>query len=346
MPTYHALPISAISQETFQAVLLTFEVPTALKSAFDFQAGQYVSLEATINGEAVRRSYSICTAPHEGRLSVGIKKIEGGLFSSYAKDQLTVGQSLMVGIPEGRFVYVPSAKPQQFMAVAAGSGITPIMALLKTALEAHPENHFYLVYGNKTPQETMFYSELQALLSTYPKRLHMDWVFSKSNEPDAVFGRIDTALLHRALKNAPQAPQHFYLCGPEALIDLTKNVLTAKAFDPSTIHFELFQSSHSLTQIEEASQEGLLRVLNDDVVTDLSIVPDKTILDIALQNRLDVPYSCQGGVCSSCIARVTEGSARMLTNQILTDDEIEEGLVLTCQAVPTSTRISVDYDDV
>ncbi|MGB2475932.1 MAG: 2Fe-2S iron-sulfur cluster-binding protein [Flavobacteriaceae bacterium] len=346
MAKRHDLTVKKITRLTPSSAAITLKVPEDLISSFSFQAGQYLSLEASIGGQTVRRSYSLCSSPHEKDLTVGVKKLKNGVFSSYANDRLNVGDQLNVGLPEGRFVFIPSDEEQHLLAFAAGSGITPIFSILKTALEQTSNTSIQLVYGNKSVEESMFKAELEALEAAYPNRFKIHWVFSEDNVSEALFGRIDSSTVHYALNNAQKSPSSIYLCGPEAMIHLVKDTLIAKQLSPSKIHFELFSSASSEAPKEASIDQVELTILSDDATHVITSSAKKTLLDAALQQNIEVPYSCQGGVCSSCIAKISEGKAEMENNQILTEEEIEEGLVLTCQAYPKTTSVSVNYDDV
>lgn len=346
MSQFYSLNVSAIDLNTADAVVLTLDVPVDLSSTFEYLAGQYISLELTIDGVPVRRSYSICSSPSSNLLKVGVKEVRSGVFSTYANQKLKVGDQILVSAPEGRFVYPNKTEQSSVMAIAAGSGITPIMSILKSVLQEREGGPFTLVYGNKTPEKTMFYKELRALEQAHPERLTIHWVFSQSNEAEAHFGRIDQSILNYALNKSSAIPSLFYLCGPEVLIRESEKLLKEKGVEEATILYELFTSSPEKNTIKNRAEKGFLYLTCDEVTHALDLVPGKTILDIALQAKLDVPYSCQGGVCSSCIGKITEGKAEMETNQILTEDEIQQGLVLTCQAVAQSESIRIDYDNV
>ena len=346
MSEFHALQIAAIDRLTSEAVALSIAVPEALVPKYQFRPGQYVSLELPIEGTTVRRSYSICSAPHEGILQVGVKEVPKGVFSTYVNQKLKVGDPIQVGLPEGRFIYEAERDQAPIMAVAAGSGITPIFSILKSVLHQNSSLHFTLVYGNKTPDQTLFYKELRSLEEAYPEQFKVHWIFSQANVEGAQFGRVDTAFLNYALNQAAVSPERFYLCGPEAMIRLSEQHLIEKNVPKENILFELFTASSQSTEVSDGVGKGTLKITCDEVVHTVELIPEKTLLDIALKAKLDVPYSCQGGVCSSCIGKITEGKAQMQTNQILTDEEIEEGLVLTCQAIAQSERVCVDYDDV
>ena len=347
MSALHSLVVEEITPLTPSAVTLTLALPDDLKEEFTFIAGQYLTLEAQIDSATVRRAYSLCSAPHENRLTVGIKKVPSGLFSSYANEKLNIGDSLKVGVPEGRFIYHSTNEEQSILALAAGSGITPIFAMLKSALETSPKTTIHLLYGNKNPEESMFKAALAELEATSSGRLKVHWIYSQSNEENALFGRIDTAAIRFVLNQMGSMPNQTFLCGPEGMIDLAKATLTELSVAEDTIHFELFTSSTASTDtFIESSDEVELTIKVDDSTHQITSSSNKSLLDIALQEKIEVPYSCQGGVCCSCIAKVSSGKVEMENNQILTDDEIEDGLVLTCQAFPKSATITVDYDDV
>ena len=348
MAGYHKLKINSIEALTSEASSIGFEIPDSKKELFNFTSGQYINLKATIKSEEVRRSYSLCSAPSEGLLKVGVKRISNGVFSSYATQELKVGDVIEVGEPEGRFVYNKEAKNST--AFAAGSGITPIYSIIKTVLSESRDTHFTLVYGNKTPEETLFYDELKELESKFPSQLKILWIFSQSNVEGSRFGRIDSSIVKYVLKNTSQLSTAFYLCGPEEMIVNAKETLLGNSIEESQIYFELFTASkaknENASSDSDSSNEIVLEIITDDETSTVKTTANKTILDAALNQKIDVPYSCQGGVCCSCIAKITEGSAVTENNQILTDEEIVEGLVLTCQAKPTSNKLVVNYDDV
>ncbi len=345
MPEMYPLVISKITKNTPNAVLVSFEVPESEKEKFQFEAGQFLTLEIKINEKSVRRSYSICSGVDEG-LQVGIKEVPQGVFSTYANRSLNEGDRIMVAPPEGRFRYIGSTQAQTLAAFAAGSGITPIMSILKTALLDHPDNRFHLVYGNKTAEDTMFYDELKNLEKAYQGRLSIQWVFSRANVEGSLFGRVETSVVKSALKQIGKTADKFYLCGPENMIETVSDTLLENRVDKASVLFELFSSSTNAEEIEGKTGGASLEIIYDELTHQIENMEGKSVLDAALQNKLDVPYSCQGGVCSSCVARIKSGTAEMASNQILTDEEVEEGLVLTCQAHATSSHLVVDYDDV
>lgn len=351
MSDFHTLTIQSITRETAQAISVGFLIPSELKDTFNYEAGQYITLKTTINGAEVRRAYSICSTPESGELRVAIKEVEGGTFSTFANRELKEGDTIEVAPPEGRFVLDSAfAKAKKsYLAFAAGSGITPIMSMIKTVLENSTESNFVLVYGNKRPEEAIFREELVALRNQYNDRFSIEFIYSQSREDGAHFGRIMKSTVNFVVKNkyASHDFSDYYLCGPEAMIKEVTNVLEANGTNSSNIHFELFTASTEEVVIEEALDgKSHIKILVDDEEFEFTMKQDTLILDAALDEDIDAPHSCQGGVCSSCIARVTEGTAVMEKNQILTDSEVAEGLILTCQAHPTSAKLVVDYDDV
>lgn len=351
MSRFYALTVKAIERITPQSVTVSFHIPESLNEAFLFSAGQYITIKKELNGTEVRRSYSVCTAPKSGELKIGIKKVADGLFSSFANDELKEGDMLDVHPPEGRFVFLPEKdKARHIIAFAAGSGITPVMSIMKTALEGESGSTVVLVYGNKSVTETMFHEEILQLKAQYPQRFFVYPVYSASREEGALFGRIDRSVVNYVLKNKHKA-QHFdafYLCGPEAMITHVTEVLQEQNIEKERIFFELFTSASETEQKIPRNTKGQTKVtmVLDDVETTFVMDRKQCILDAALKEGLDAPYSCQGGVCSSCVARLREGEAPMEQNHILTDSDLEEGFVLTCQAYPKTETLFVDYDDV
>lgn len=349
MNNFYSLTINKISRLTPNSVAVSFIIPKELENEFAFEAGQYITIKHKVDEEEVRRAYSISSSPKDKHITIGIKKVPEGRFSTYANTSLQEGDQLLVMPPEGRFVYKTSNKQENICAFAAGSGITPIMSIARTVLDSHPENTFVLVYGNQNKSETMFHSEILELANTYKDRFTVQFVHSRAREEDSLFGRIDTSIINFILKNKFKETHFntFYLCGPEAMINLSCDTLKANGIAEDSIYFELFTTSED-EESETINLEGktTVEVLLDDEVYSFSMDKKSSVLDAVLDEDIDAPYSCQGGVCSTCIARITEGEAKMDKNQILTDSEIAEGLVLTCQAHPVTATLKIDYDDV
>ncbi|MBT8188342.1 MAG: ferredoxin--NADP reductase [Croceitalea sp.] len=349
MHDYHALKVAAVDHLTPNAVALTFDIPESLSNMFSFKAGQYISIKHKINGEEIRRAYSISSAPSSKKLTVGIKKVAGGTFSVYANEQINAGDILDVMVPEGRFVFSPNDLVQHVAAFAAGSGITPVMSIAQTVLEANEENQFVLVYGNQNPEETMYRKELLRLQDKYTNRFFIQWIFSRSTEIDSLFGRIESSTVNLILKNKFKDVNFsgYYLCGPEAMINSVTETLQGNGIAKEKIHYELFTSTDAEdTLVEVLDGMAQVEVLLDDETFRFTMDKKALVLDAVLKENIDAPYSCQGGVCSSCIARVVEGKAEMVKNQILTDGEVAEGLILTCQSHPITPNLKIDYDDV
>lgn len=346
MAQFHKLEIQDITKETADAVSITFKVPDNLKSEFKFKAGQYITLKADIKGNDVRRAYSICSDPNSDELKVAVKAVEGGTFSVFANNSLKVGDVLEVMKPEGRFI-LESANNEHYIAFAAGSGITPILSMIKDSL--HNNSTFTLIYGNKSENDTIFKNQLDTLKEMYGTRLNIHYIFSREEVQGSLAGRIDedtvNHFVNKIYKNT--SFHSAYICGPEEMIKKVSASLTENSFAQDAIYYELFSTPVEVNQgadIPEGNSE--ITIVLDDEETTFIMPQKKTILEVALKKDLDAPYSCQGGICSSCLAKITEGEATMERNEILTDDEIRDGLVLTCQAHPTTPRIKIDFDDV
>lgn len=349
MSNFHSLKVSEVKKETRDSVLVTFEIPLQLKGEFNFKAGQYITIKHTREGEEIRRAYSICSTPESGKLRVGIKKVAGGTFSVYANEALAAGDVLEVMPPEGKFTLDPHKEnSHNYAAFAAGSGITPVLSIITTALNEEPNSKFLLVYGNKSRSETMFYDDVMKLKQDFAQRFFVEFVYSQSTMDGGRNGRIDQSLVDDVLKRQFEYTifDRYYLCGPEPMIDTVSSSLKKYGVNEKMIQFELFKTAENGLLVEEHDGETSITITIDDETETFTIPKNKSILEAALENDLDAPYSCQGGICSTCIARITEGKAEMRKNQILTDSEVAEGLVLTCQAHPTTPTITVDYDDV
>ena len=350
MPSFKKLVIKEIKRENASAVSILFNVPEELKLNYTFIAGQYVNLRLTLDGKEIRRAYSICSSPESGELRIAVKAVKDGAFSQFANTKLKVGDLIEVGKPEGKFTFEPQVDRQKnYVAFVAGSGITPVISILKSVLKGEPRSSFVLVYGNKSPEETIFQQELHDLQSKYTGQLFVHYVLSQVKAEGELFGRIDKSVVNFVLNNKHKELEFdkFYLCGPEEMINTVSVVLKEHNISEKNIKFELFSTSITEDKIAK-SLEGhtKITILVDDDETTFEMSQKQTILEAALKQGVDAPYSCQGGICSSCLARITSGTAVMRKNSILTDSEIAEGLVLTCQAHPTSAEIFVNYDDV
>lgn len=349
MSGFHSLSISEVKKETPNSVSITFEIPEQLAKIFTFKAGQYITLKHNIEGTEIRRDYSLCSSPGSHVLKVGVKKVVDGSFSVFANESLKAGDTLEVMPPKGNFVFEPNeASKNNYAAFVAGSGITPVISIIKDVLEREPKSSFVLVYGNQNLKETMFYAELEALQHNNADRFNIEYIFSRSKEKNALQGRIDRSVVNYLLKNkyGESNFDRFYLCGPEAMIDEVSETILDRGVTKDKILFELFTSSKEGELSENHEGDTTITITLDDETQTFVMSKKQSVLEAVLDKGLDAPFSCQGGICSTCIARLKKGKVEMRNNQILTDEELEEGFVLTCQSHPTTPTLEVDYDDV
>lgn len=344
---FHKLHIKQVTKVTSRAVEIIFEIPATLAPSFEYIAGQYLTLKATIDGEEVRRAYSISSAPSDADLKVVVKAVDKGVFSNYAM-QLRAGDSLEVAAPDGLFIH-KEEEEGDLLLIAAGSGITPIMSILKTALTQHQHSKVALLYGNQSESQTIYLEQLNDLKDQYSDRLVLKYCFSREERQDALFGRVNKANLNYFLKQDCEefAFAKAYICGPEEMIHMAKdNLVEKEILAADQINFELFTTADSKTEITEDSHLSEITIILDDETHSFTMRRDEVMLDVMLKNDIDAPYSCQGGICSSCIGLVEEGDVKLLKNSILTDEEITDGFTLTCQACPTSAKVQVNFDEV
>lgn len=342
---FHHLTISQVTKVTSQAVEIVFDIPASVKEAFTYKAGQYLTLRATINGTDVRRAYSLSSAPQDAALTVVVKAVEQGVFSNYAMG-LRAGDTLEVAAPQGFFVHEDTAG--DVLLIAAGSGITPIFSLLKTYLALNT-NKVALLYGNQSVAQTIYFEQLNDLQDQYPERLKVTYCFSREDRDGSLFGRVIKSNLNYFLKQhvSDYAFAKAYLCGPEEMIHMaTDNLIEQDTLSKEAINYELFTTADSKVEIKEDGHLTELTVILDDEKHVLTMKRSETMLDVMLKNDIDAPYSCQGGICSSCVGQLENGTATMLKNNILTDSEVANGLTLTCQACPTSAHVTVNFDEV
>ncbi len=352
---FHRLTVKEVKKETPECVSVLFDVPETLQAGFQFSQGQSLTMRTRINGEEVRRTYSICSSPLEKQLKVAIKKVEGGLFSAYANDQLKKGDVLEVMQPVGKFntPLNPSHK-KNYLAFAAGSGITPVISLVKTTLATEPLSHFTLVFGNRSRGSIIFFEELESLKNKYMERFNLVHVLSRERtETELNSGRITIAKLEELGRLADyQTTDEFFICGPEEMIFTVKDYLEAKGIEKKKIHFELFNSQgkqkpavHSPQSTATGPVSNIsLKVDGRSFEMVLPLQSDITILDAALQQGADLPFACKGGMCCTCKARLLEGEVSMDVHWGLEDEEVEKGYILTCQSHPKTDRIVVDFD--
>jgi ring-1,2-phenylacetyl-CoA epoxidase subunit PaaE len=345
---FHHLSIKQVTKITSQAVEILFQIPQNLASDFIYKAGQYLTLKATIDGNEVRRAYSLSSAPHETDLKVVIKAVEKGVFSNYAMT-LRAGDQLEVAAPDGLFIHEKSDTPQNYLMIAAGSGITPITSIIKDVLTNEPESKVALIYGNQSVAQTIYYEQFNDMKDQYSDRFTLQYCFSREERDEALFGRVSKSNLNYFLKQTVSdlAFAKAYLCGPEEMITMaTDNLVEKEVLAKEDVKFELFTAKENEIEITEDSHLTELTVILDDETHTLTVKRSDNLLDVMLKNDIDAPYSCQGGICSSCICQIEEGSAQMAKNAILTDKEVAEGLSLACQAYATSAKVIVNFDEV
>ena len=351
---FHRLKIADVRRETPEAVSIAFAVPRELSEAYRFQPGQHLTLRTQVAGAEVRRSYSICVAPDDGELRVAVKKVDGGLFSTLANDAIKTGDEIDVMTPQGRFgVPLDPQAARTYVAIVAGSGITPVMSILRTVLTHEPKSRVVLIYGNRTTQSIIFREALEDVKDRFMGRFTVHHVLSREKqEIDLLGGRIDAAKLDALLKTLPQdGIDHAFLCGPGGLIEDGKAALARAGVPAERIHVEYFSADGSPIAGKAAYRAVDAQEANVDIVLNgthhaIAVRAGETIVDAGLRAGLEMPYSCRGGMCCTCRAKVTAGEVRMDTNYSLEPWELEAGYVLTCQSHPVTAKVALDYDQV
>lgn len=356
MPKFHNLKVREVRSETNDCVSVSFIVPDALKGAYQFKAGQYLTLKTEFGGEEVRRTYSICASPSESDLRVAIKQVEGGLFSTFANQQLQPGEALDVMTPLGNFYAKLDPNHQKhYVAFAAGSGITPIIAILKSVLETEPKSRFTLFFGNRSSDSIIFRESLENLKNSYLDRLSIHHVLSREyTGADLFSGRITAekcAVFCDKLLDIEEVDE-FFVCGPYEMMMAVRETLMAKGVDKKSIHVELFTAKNGQKDKRIARRpsgstgfQASITVKLDGTSIQFPIASsDDTILEAALKGGADLPFACKGGVCSTCKARLLEGKVEMDLNYALEEEEVEDGYILTCQSHPLTSKVVVDFD--
>jgi ring-1,2-phenylacetyl-CoA epoxidase subunit PaaE len=349
-PRFHPQRIADVHHDTAGAVVLTFDVPDALKPAYRFVPGQYLTLRAEIGGQDLRRSYSICSAPDEPGLRVGIKRVEGGLFSGWANTALRAGDTIAVMTPEGRFGLEPQPSAvRTFAAFVAGSGITPVLSLMKALLTQETGSRFFLFCGNRSTDSIMFRSEIEDLKDRFLSRLSVFHVLSREEQDIPVLnGHLDAAKL-RALAALLPPVDHAFVCGPQPMIEGLPPVLAALGI--AQVHVERFTPSADGRAkpppvVAGAKPVAIATIIHEGARVDVPVAEGEAIIDAALRAGRNLPFSCKGGMCCTCRAKVTEGRVEMAVNYSLEPWEVAAGFVLTCQARPVTVRVVVDFDQV
>jgi ring-1,2-phenylacetyl-CoA epoxidase subunit PaaE len=353
---FYPLIIKEIRKETNSCVSIAFEMDETTKSKFSFIPGQYLTFKRMINGEEVRRSYSICSSPFDGELRVAVKQVDEGVFSTYVNNVLKVGDVLETMAPQGLFTAeINSSNKKNYVAIVAGSGITPVMSIMKTILREEPKSHFTLIYGNQNRKSIIFKQEIENLKNKYMERLSLFNVLSREHaDSELLSGRINTEKCELFLEKLIPSDQidEVFLCGPEEMILCAKDVFSKYGVEEKNIHFELFFSSIALEKKKQREEVAL----SDDSISNVVIKLDgaarniqlgyhgESILDAALNSGADLPFACKGGVCATCRCKIESGDVVMDINYALEKDELEKGFVLACQAHPRSEQVVVNFD--
>jgi ring-1,2-phenylacetyl-CoA epoxidase subunit PaaE len=356
MPRFHRLAVNDLRRESADAISLTFAIPPDLAGDYAFAPGQYLTLRTTMDNEEVRRSYSICSGPDDGELRIAVKKVDGGAFSSWAASELKAGDELDVMTPTGRFgiAYAPG-EARVHVGFAAGSGITPILSILKGVLTREPNSRFFLFYGNRSTGGMLFREALEELKDRFMQRLSVFHVISGEEQDIPILhGRLDgdkVRVLLRALVPADSV-DHVFICGPTGMSCHIEATCRELGIEAERIHVERFVSGlggkprPKAIVAASAAPKAIASLIIDGKRRDVPVAEDESILDAALRAGMDLPFACKGGMCSTCRAKLVEGDARMEVNYSLEPWELKAGFILTCQARPVSDRVVVDYDHV
>jgi ring-1,2-phenylacetyl-CoA epoxidase subunit PaaE len=352
-PVFHSLKVADVRKETADCVSISFEIPQDLVEAYRFTPGQYLTLRATIDGQDVRRSYSISSGSDDGECRVAVKKVENGLFSTWANEQLKKGDELQVMTPMGSFCpELDSTQSKHYLLIGAGSGITPLISIAKSVLVSEPKSEVSLIYGNRHFQQIIFRDELEDLKDLNLGRFRVFHVLSGEPNDIALFhGRIDNGKIEGFLKTflAKSKVDSVFLCGPQEMTENAKQLFLSSGMEADQVHAELFNTAQPMKKQAEKKEEDTsnwceVSVIMDGQQTDFKMHMDYPVLDAAQKAGMDIPFSCKGGMCCTCRAKVLEGKAEMLVNYALEPGEVQDGYVLTCQAVPKSSKLVVDFD--
>lgn len=353
---FHTLTVKEVKTETPDCVSIAFDVPQNLQTEFAFEQGQNITIKKYIGGEEIRRSYSICSAPFENELRVAVKKVDGGKFSTYANSTLKAGDQLDILPPTGRFnTKLQTTNCKQYLAFAAGSGITPVISIIKTTLQTEPGSSFTLVFGNRGRHSIIFFEELEGLKNKYLNRFNFINILSREKTDAPInSGRIDAGKLTELNKLVDyKNTDEFFICGPEEMIFCVKEFLEASGIEQKKIHFELFttpgqKQSHVVSPgqaVKNGGPTGKITVKLDGRSFDFDLgFNGENILDAALKQGADLPFACKGGVCCTCKAKLLEGEVEMDVNWGLEHEEVEQGFILTCQSHPITEKVVVDFD--
>ncbi len=352
---FYPVKVKQVKKETADCVSVLFDIPEQLKPEFSFVQGQSLTMRTTLNGEEVRRTYSLCSSPLDNEWKVAIKKVDGGLFSTFANDQLKKGDELEVMPPIGKFYTElnPSHK-KNYLAFAAGSGITPVLSIIKTTLLTEPDSSFTLVFGNRNKNSIIFKEELEALKDKFLHRFRLIHLLSRERTDTVInSGRIDTNKLNELKKLINyNSIDDVFVCGPEEMIFCVKDYLETYGIDKKKIHFELFTTpgqkvsgSSKQETTEDSGPKSKVTVKLDGLTFDFDLgFHSENILDAALKQGADLPFACKGGVCCTCKAKLVEGEVDMEVHWGLEEEEVEQGYILTCQSHPKTEKVVIDFD--
>lgn len=355
MAKFELIKVKEVRRETADCVSIAFDIPTSLENIFSYKQGQYITIKTNINGEEIRRSYSICSSPLDKELRIAVKKVPGGIFSTWANESLQKGTTLELMPPMGKFFTELAANTKRkYVAFASGSGITPILSIIKTTLLTEPYSQFTLVYGNRNRHSIIFKEALESLKNKYMGRLSIIYILSREKTDAPIhFGRIDEEKFQQLCGNilTPTTIDHYFLCGPEEMIFSVKKALEDSGVDSKKIHFELFTTGTKVKKINQAHEstkqevKSHITIKQDGITFEFDLgFEGESILDAALKNGADLPFACKGGVCCTCKAKLIEGEVDMDVNYGLEQEEIEHGFILTCQSHPRTENVLIDFD--
>jgi ring-1,2-phenylacetyl-CoA epoxidase subunit PaaE len=355
-PRFHRLAVSDLRRETADAVSMTFAIPKELEPDYGFSPGQYLTLRTTMDGEEVRRSYSICSGPDDGELRIAVKKVDGGAFSNWAAEELKTGDEVDVMTPTGRFGVAPAPEQARlYVGFAAGSGITPILSIIKGVLAREPDSRFFLFYGNRSTSGMLFLEELEELKDRFMQRFSLFHVISgEEQDIQILHGRLDGEKVRVLLRSLVPAAQvdHVFICGPSGMSEEIEATCSEIGIAEDKIHVERFVSEFGgkprpkKIVLPGAPPKALASLIIDGKRREVPVAEGEAILDAALRAGVDLPFACKGGMCSTCRAKLVEGRAEMEVNYSLEPWELQAGFILTCQARPCSEKVVVDYDHV
>jgi len=359
MSKFHSLKVIDVHKEVDDCKSVAFEIPEELKADFAYKQGQYLTLRTIIEGEDVRRNYSLCSSPIDNEWRVAIKKVPNGKFSTFANEVLKKGDMLDVMPPMGHFyTELDANNKKHYIAFAAGSGITPMLSIMKTVLHTEPESIFTLVYGNKNTQSIIFHEDIEGLKNKYMTRMSVYYLLSRDQLEEPILnGRIDSEKCNDLFNGLidVKSGDEFFICGPEEMINNVREVLKTAEVSEEKVHFELFTSPDG-----KLGENGAREIATEDQgkVCAVTVTVDgktfefplafggENLLDAAMKEGADLPYACKGGVCCTCKARLLDGEVEMDRNYGLVEEEVKAGFILTCQAFPTSEKVAINFDDI